>query len=136
MKYTNLFSCRDKFNLTTTVLGQYALPSFLATYNLPKLSGAFIWCFFSATCIFKNMLLWDSHLELGWVIEYKMYTLQTGFQSVTVGFLQANQAGYLPLKTFCQSVMGDLDTVKAAIDEYPDFPKKGILFQDIFGIFR
>ena len=32
--------------------------------------------------------------------------------------------------------MGDLDTVKAAIDEYPDFPKKGILFQDIFGIFR
>ena len=92
MKYTNLFSCRDKFNLTTTLLRQYALPSFLVTYNLPKLSGAFIWRFFSAMCIFKNMLLWDSHLELGWVIEYKMYTLQTGFQSVTVGFLQANQA--------------------------------------------
>ena len=32
--------------------------------------------------------------------------------------------------------MGDLETVKAAIDEYPDFPKKGILFQDVFGIFR
>ena len=32
--------------------------------------------------------------------------------------------------------MGDLDIVKAAIDEYPDFPKKGILFQDVFGIFR
>merc|ERR1712051_47668 len=35
-----------------------------------------------------------------------------------------------------KAVMGDLDTVKAAIDEYPDFPKKGILFQDVFGIFR
>jgi len=32
--------------------------------------------------------------------------------------------------------MGDFETVKAAIDEYPDFPKKGIIFQDVFGIFR
>ena len=32
--------------------------------------------------------------------------------------------------------MGDLETVRAAIDQYPDFPKKGILFQDVFGIFR
>ena len=30
--------------------------------------------------------------------------------------------------------MSKLDIVKKAIKEYPDFPKKGILFQDIFGI--
>merc|ERR1712136_550015 len=27
-----------------------------------------------------------------------------------------------------------LDLVKKAIKEYPDFPKKGIMFQDIFGV--
>ena len=31
--------------------------------------------------------------------------------------------------------MGDLEKVRAAINEYPDFPKKGIMFQDVFGIF-
>jgi adenine phosphoribosyltransferase len=30
--------------------------------------------------------------------------------------------------------MDDLSRVKAAIKEYPDFPKKGIMFQDVFGI--
>ena len=30
--------------------------------------------------------------------------------------------------------MNKLDVVKKAIKEYPDFPKKGILFQDIFGV--
>lgn len=32
--------------------------------------------------------------------------------------------------------MGDLNIVREAIDEYPDFPKRGIIFQDVFGIFR
>ena len=27
-----------------------------------------------------------------------------------------------------------LDIVKNAIKQYPDFPKKGIMFQDIFGV--
>jgi len=28
-----------------------------------------------------------------------------------------------------------LEAVKAALKAYPDFPKPGILFQDIFGVF-
>jgi len=32
--------------------------------------------------------------------------------------------------------MADLARVRAAIAEFPDFPKPGIRFQDVFGIFR
>ena len=57
MKYTSLFSSRDineKFNMTTILV-------------------------FCATYICQKLLTWDSHSELGWVNEYKMYTLQTGW---------------------------------------------------------
>ena len=32
------------------------------------------------------------------------------------------------------SVTEKINLVKAAIKEYPDFPKPGIMFQDIFGV--
>merc|ERR1712198_291208 len=52
----------------------------------------------------------------------------------TVSFIFKFDVLPLQKKIIAVKMEKKLDLVKKAIKEYPDFPKKGIMFQDIFGV--
>lgn len=68
---------------------------------------------------------------------YNLYLVETSFPlniTQTVSFIFKFDVLPLQKKIIAVKMEKKLDLVKKAIKEYPDFPKKGIMFQDIFGV--